>query len=129
MGEAVDKVRKQKHKELMEQDIKWLNGTKYLWLYNQENMPKKRWQEFKTLQKLDLKVSRGWALKENLRSFWNYSRMGWPLKFFKRWYFWATHSRLCSIIKAAKTIKRHIDNILIYLKHRITSAFSEALNV
>jgi len=128
MGEAVDKVRKQEHKELMEQDIQWLNGTKYLWLYSKENMPKRRWHEFKTLQKLDLKVSRGWAIKENLRNLWNYLRMGWALKFFKRWYFWATHSRLRPIIKAAKTIKRHLDNILTYLKHRITNALSEALN-
>ncbi len=128
MGEAVDKVRKEEHRELMEQDIQWLKGTKYLWLYSQENIPKKRWQEFKTLQGLDLKVSRGWAIKENLRNLWNYLRMGWALKFFKRWYFWATHSRLRPIIEAAKTIKRHLDNILTYLKHRITNALSEALN-
>jgi len=87
MGKDADKVRKQEHKELMEQDIQWLNGTKYLWLYSQENMPKRRWQEFKTLQKLDLKVSRGWAIKENLRNLWSYLRVGWALKFFKKWYF------------------------------------------
>jgi len=33
-----------------------------------------------------------------------------------------------SKIKVAKTIKRHLDNILTYLKHRITNALSEALN-
>jgi len=58
MGEAVDKVRKQEHKELMEQDQQCLKGTKYLWLYSQENMPKQRWQEFKTLKGMDLEVSR-----------------------------------------------------------------------
>ena len=112
----------------MEQDQQCLKGTKYLWLYSQENMPKQRWQEFKTLKRMDLKVSRGWAIKENLRNLWNYSRIGWAVKFFKRWYFWATHSRLRPIIKVAKTIKRHLDNILTYLKHRITNALSEALN-
>jgi len=66
----------------MEQDIQWLKATKYLWLYSRENMPERRCQEFKTLQKLDLKVSRGWAIKENLRNLWNYSRMEWALKFF-----------------------------------------------
>lgn len=29
----------------------------------------------------------------------------------KKWYFWATHSRLKPIIKAAKTIKRHWDGV------------------
>lgn len=50
MEEAVDKVRKQEHKELMEQDQQLLKGTKYLWLYSRENIPKQRWQEFKTLK-------------------------------------------------------------------------------
>jgi transposase len=128
MGEAVDKVRKQEHKELAEQDIEWLKGTKYLWLYSKENLPERRRHEFKTLRKMDLKVSRAWAIKENLRNLWQYSRMGWATRFFKKWYFWATHSRLDPIIKVAKTMKRHIDNILTYLKHRITNSLSEALN-
>jgi transposase len=49
-------------------------------------------------------------------------------KFFKRWYFWATHSRLKPMIVAAKTLKAHIDNIVTYAKHRITNALGEAIN-
>lgn len=128
VGEAVDKVRKKEHKELMEKDQEYLKGTKYLWLYNNENIPGYRLKEFKELKKLDLKVGRAWAIKENLRNFWNYSKKGWALKFFNKWYFWATHSRLKSIVKAAKTIKKHLDNILTYLDHHITNALSESLN-
>ena len=29
----------------------------------------------------------------------------------KRWYFWATHSRLTPIVKAAKTIKAHWEGV------------------
>ncbi|GFP22415.1 transposase [Candidatus Hakubella thermalkaliphila] len=50
------------------------------------------------------------------------------MTFFKRWYWWATHSRLQPIVDAAKMIKRHLDNILTYLKHRITNAVAEGLN-
>jgi transposase len=52
----------------------------------------------------------------------------WGMRFFRKWYFWATHSRLAPVIEAARTIKRHLTNILTYLKHRITNALSEALN-
>jgi len=128
MIEAVDKVRRWEHKELMEQERKSLKGTKYLWLYSKENVPPQRLGEFRQLQSMDLKVGRAWAIKENLRNLWNYSYLGWALKFFRKWYFWATHSRLEPVIKAAKTIKRHLTNILTYLKHRITNALSEALN-
>jgi len=128
IGEAVDKVRKKENKELMENDQQCLKGTKYLWLYSYENMPKHRREEFKVLKKLDLKVSRAWAIKENLRNLWNYTRKKWALKFFKKWYFWATHSKLGPIIKVAKTIKKRLDNTLTYLDHHITNALSESIN-
>lgn len=126
--EAVDKVRKQEHRELMQADMDWLKGTKFLWLWNEENIPEHRRKEFEGLRKLDLKVGRAWAVKENLRNLWNYHSKGWAERFFKGWYFWATHSRLEPVIEAAKTIKRHLHNILTYVKHRITNALGEGLN-
>ena len=50
------------------------------------------------------------------------------MKFWKRWYFWATHSRLQPMIDAAKLIARHLPNVLTYFKHRITNAVAEGLN-
>lgn len=126
--EAVDKVRKAEHRELMERDIDILKGTKYLWLWSKENMPPHRRWEFFELRIRDLKVSRAWSIKENIRHLWGYSSKTWALKFFKDWHFWATHSRLKPIIKAAKFIKSHLRNILTYLKHRITNALGESLN-
>ncbi|MBC7533295.1 MAG: transposase [Oligoflexus sp.] len=49
-------------------------------------------------------------------------------KFFDEWYWWATHSRLDPMIKVAKMLKRHLDNILTYLTHRITNATAEGFN-
>ena len=54
--------------------------------------------------------------------------LAWARKYFKAWYFWATHSRLKPIIAAAKTLKRHLTNILIYFKHHITNATAEGIN-
>jgi len=128
LNEATDKVRRQEHKQLRVQENEVLKGTKYWWLYNPENIPEFLRPEFNTLRDMDLKVSRAWAIKENFRRLWDYRVKGWALRFFKPWYFWATHSRLQPIIKAAKTIKNHLPNILTYLKHRITNAVPEALN-
>lgn len=125
---AVDKVRKAENKALVEQGCDMLKGTKYLWLWNQENIPEWRKAEFRELKDSDLGVSRAWAIKENLRHLWDYTSEGWARKFFNRWYFWATHSRLPPIIAAAKTIKNHIENVLTYTHHRITNALAEGLN-
>ena len=39
--EAVDRVRKQEHRELMGQEDHRLRGTKFLWLHREESLPDK----------------------------------------------------------------------------------------
>lgn len=125
---AVDEVRKSEHRELSDGGEETLKGTKYLWLWSRENIPQWRQGEFEALRAKDLKVCRAWAIKENLRHLWKYRYMASMRKYFNRWYFWATHSRLEPIKKAAKTIKTHIDNIVTYARHRITNALGESIN-
>lgn len=128
MGEAVDTVRKREHQDLMERGDETLKGSKYLWLYGRENVPEKRRPEFVVLQRKGLKVGRAWAIKEMLRELWHYLYLGSAIKFWKKWYYWASHSRLQPVCEAAATIRRHIDNVLTYFKHRITNAVAEGLN-
>jgi len=126
--EAVDKVRKSEHKQLSELGEQVLKGTKYLWLWSQENIPQWRQEEFDALRSKDLRVCRAWAIKENLRHLWDYRYEAPMRKYFKRWYFWATHSRLEPIKKAAKTLKSHVNNIVTYARHQITNALGESIN-
>src|SRR5271157_3378464 len=77
---------------------------------------------------LHLKTGRAWAIKESLRDLWAYQRKGWALRHWKRWYFWATHSRLKPVVKVARMIQGHFDNVMTYFDHRITNATSEGLN-
>lgn len=126
--DAVDKVRKQEHKALMKIGDDILTRSKYLWLTNPENMTDKARDRFDELKAMELKTARAWALKEALRELWSYKSQAWATKFWKRWYFWATHSRLAPMIEAAKLIARHLTNVLTYFKHRITNAVAEGLN-
>lgn len=128
VGKAVDTVRKQEHHDLMAAGDETLKGSKYLWLYSRENLPEQRRNQFAALMRQALKVGRAWALKEALRRLWHYVYPASGRKFWKRWYFWATHSRLEPIRKAAETIRRHVDNVLTYYHHPITNAMSEGLN-
>ena len=128
VGKAVDTVRKQEHRELMAKSDETLKGSKYLWLYSKENLPEKRRDQFNALMRQELKVGRAWAIKEALRRLWHYVYPASARKFWKRWYFWATHSRLVPIRKAAETLRKHIDNILTYCRLPVTNAMSEGLN-
>ncbi len=126
--DAVDKVRRQEHKVLQAQDDHRLTGTKHLWLWNPEHVPEWRRTEFDALKQAELKTSRAWAIKEALRAFWTCCHPQRAAQCFKAWYFWATHSRLAPMIAAAKTLKRHLPNLLTYFTHWITNATSEGIN-
>lgn len=128
VSEAVDKVRRQEHQELMAQGDQRLKGTKHLWLANQENVPKWRRAEFEAIRRENLKTSRAWAIKEALRKFWDYHQRPRAKDYFRHWYWWAVHSHLSPIAKAAKTLKAHLRNILTYFRHRLTNATAEGLN-
>jgi transposase len=126
--DAVDKVRKEEHRKLSELGEETLKGTKYLWLWSEENIPLWRREEFGVLRSQDLQVGRAWGIKENLRHLWAYRYEAPMRRYFKRWYFWATHSRLEPIKKVARMVKAYIDNIVTYARHHITNALAEGIN-
>lgn len=128
VGQGVDRVRKQEHKALLQQGDETLSRSKYLWLYSAENVPAAAQERFTQIRDSNLKTARAWALKESLREWWSYRSQGWAKRFWQRWYFWATHSRLQPMIEVAKLIARHLPNVLTYFKHRITNAVAEGLN-
>jgi len=128
MGDAVDTVRKQEQRALRAAGLDTLTGTKYLWLYAEDNLPEYHRERFAALRALDLKTGRAWALKEELRDWWAYQRRGWAARSWKRWYFRATHSRLEPVVEVAHMLRRHLPSLLSYFSHRITNATSEGLN-
>ena len=128
LGEAVDKVRRQEHKELMAQGDETLKGTRQLWLYNPENFSPTQVQEFSALKDLHLKVARAWAAKELFSKFWEYEHEGWARRFFKNWFGWVSRSKLKPVVEVAQMLKRHLEHLLTYLKHHITNAVTEGLN-
>jgi transposase len=128
LGEAVDKVRKAENRKLVKQQDDTLKGTKYLWLTNPNNWTEQQQASFKELKDKGLKVGRAWSIKEMFSELWGYRYEKAAKNFFKKWYCWATHARLKPMAEVAKKLKRHLENILTYLKHRITNAVAEGLN-
>ena len=128
LGEAVDKVRRQEHKELLAEGDETLKGTRQLWLYNPQNFSPEQAEEFSALKDLHLKVARAWAAKELFSKFWEYQEEGWARRFFKDWFGWVSRSRLKPVVEVAQMLKRHLENLLTYLRHHITNAVTEGLN-
>lgn len=55
---------------------------------------------------------------------YEYQYEGAARRFFRRWYFWATHSRLKPMISVAHTLRSRFPNIITFLKHHSQASLS-----
>ena len=61
-------------------------------------------------------------------SLYGYTYPGPARKHFQWWHGCAVRSRLAPMIEVARMLKRRLENILTYLRQRITNAASESIN-
>jgi transposase len=124
LNDAVDQVRREEIKDRPE-----LKGSRYIWLKNQPNLkvPQMDLLEQLTIKKLNLKTSRAYHIKLNFQELYQ-QPVEFAETYLKKWYFWATHSRLEPIINAAYTIKNHWDGVLRWFKSKINNGILEGIN-
>ncbi|MCP4347129.1 MAG: ISL3 family transposase [Desulfobacterales bacterium] len=125
INHAVDQVRRE---EVATQPI--LTKARYVLLKNEKNLTKKQREKLEELQlsKINLKSIRALHIRENFQEIYKAPTEEDFEDLLKKWYFWATHSRLEPIIKAAKTIKNHWDGVLEWKKSQISNGILEGLN-
>ena len=126
LNKAVDDVRKEEHRELLQRGDDTLKGTKYQWLRNFPDL--RREPSFRELYEANLKTSRAWRFKESFGGFWDYHYTGPALKFLKDWLAQVNRSRLEPMKKVARMLAFRMQGLLNYIKHRITNAASEGMN-
>jgi transposase len=125
INEAVDKVRKEEATS-----VGILKKTKYIFLKNNKNLTEKQSKKLAELSipELNLKSIRALHIRENFQEIYFAQNEKDFEMLLKKWYFWATHSKLEPIIKAAHTIKKHWDGILAWFESRINNGILEGLN-
>ena len=126
VNDAVDEVRRKEAKQTKLKDI--LKNSRYVFLKNEENLTVKQTAKLESLRDLDIKTVRAYHIKVALQRLWEYKRLGFAEAYLKKWYFWATHSRIGPIKEVAKTIKKHWDGILRFIKSRVTNGVTEGIN-
>lgn len=128
LNEAVDKVRRQENKTLSAKGDDRLKGSRQLFLFNPDNLPHERVEEFERIKSSDLKAARAWAIKESFRAFWHCRTPEEASEVFRAWYCWAVRCRLRPIVKVAKMLKRHLSRLITFASFPITNAAAEGFN-
>ncbi|MGQ0562580.1 MAG: ISL3 family transposase [Gemmatimonadota bacterium] len=124
LNEAVDKVRRQEQRARPE-----LKRSRYVWTTNPENLSPDQFALLDALnvRRLNLKTARAYHMRLAFQEFW--STQGQLAKqFLRRWYFWATHSRLQPMIDFARMLRRHEDGILRWTESRASNGVLEGIN-
>jgi transposase len=123
INEAVDEVRRveQKGQAL-------LKGTRYIWLRNPDTLSQRQRATLEALPTRTLKTARAYQIKLAFQDLYAEDNPADAAAYLKQWYFWATHSRLPSMIDAARTVKRHWDGILRWFESKIANGVIEGIN-
>jgi len=125
INEAVDKVRKQEVST-----HKLLTGTRYIWLKNYNNLTVKQKETLDSfsISDMNMKTMRAYNIRQSFQDIYQASSQEEFTTYLNKWYYWATHSRLEPMIKAAKMVKRHWEGIVRWYESKINNGILEGLN-
>jgi transposase len=123
VNDAVDAVRREEQKSRPE-----LKRTRYAWLKNETNLSTGQRETIDSLARSNLKTARAYQIRLTFQAFYQQPSRQDAEAFLKKWYFWATHSRLQPVIDAARTVKRHWEGILRWHDTHIANGILEGIN-
>ncbi len=122
INEAVDAVRWAEQKSRTE-----LKKSRCLWLKNPRNLSERQRTQLDSLAAANLKTGPAYRIRLAFQDLY-LQPAGNAEAFLKKWYWWATHSRLPPMIEAARMVKRHWNGILRWFHTKIANGIMEAVN-
>ena len=125
---ALEQVRRTEHSKLTRQGDDRLKGTRFDWLMTPERMSPQRRKRLDGMLKQDLRVCEAWRLKEWIAEIWALKDRRHAYHAWEAWYQEVMRSGLSPMIRAARTIWKHIEEILNASMLGISNALSESIN-
>ena len=124
VNEAVDQVRRQEQKGVPD-----LKSSRYLWLYNPENLSETKIKQLNSLTQMNLKTAKAYRMKLVLQDIYKTAtgRID-AMNKLQKWYQWAVRCRLQPMKEFAKTLKHNWAGILNHFDSRLTNAILEGTN-
>lgn len=124
MNEALDKVRRLEQKE---QSV--LKYSRYLWLYNPNNLNESQSEKLEGLNTMNLKTGRAYRIKLALQDVYNTATdKASAMPLLMRWYNWACRCRLAPVTAFAKSVRNNWAGILNYFDSKLTNGILEGIN-
>lgn len=130
VSNAVNETRRAEWQRLRELDAeaaKEIKDTRYALLKNPWNLTPSQKAKLATLQRVNSPLYRAYLLKESFAGILDRRQPGVVKEQMESWLAWASRSRLPAIVHAAQTIRQHLDDVLAYIRTRLTNGLVEGL--
>jgi transposase len=128
-SDALDEVRRAQQRELKGTDDELaLRHTRYALLKSPWNLTAMEEGKLVDVQGANAALYRAYLLKETLARALDYRQAWRAERLLREWLAWASRSRLAPFVRAARTIRKHLEGILAYVQTRRTNGFVEGIN-
>ena len=129
-NDKLSELRRSLYHNANEQQKKVLKGSRWLLLKASEHLDDTRNEQDRLQQALTLNqpLLTAYYLKEELRLFWDKPTKGVAKRFLKGWLERARASEIKILITMAKTVESHMEGLLTWYDHRISSGPMEGTN-
>lgn len=131
MNEVIDKVRRDEQNRIEGEGKRLIKGSRYLLLYAQETLAEEKPEKLPRLRALlavNETLHQAYLLKEDLRLFWSLDSKDEARTFIEQWIVEARAMGNRHVTTFANTIASHIDRILAWYDHPITTGPLEGIN-
>jgi transposase len=129
LHEAIEKTRRSEAAQMAKQgDASLLKGTRYWWLKGLDKLSNEVRVKFEALRRENLRTSKAWNLKEDFMPFWQQENSSKALEWFNAWSEEVAKSKVPSMLKVARSLKRHLPGLLAFFTHPISNAMAEGFN-
>lgn len=128
-SDALDQVRRALVRELEgTEEARAVKMSRYALLKNPWHLTPAEHDKLSTIQQTNKPLFRAYLLKESLAQALDYRQPWRARRALEQWITWASRSRLKPFRRVARSIRRHLDGILAYIRTRLTNGFTEGTN-
>ncbi len=131
VSDALDETRRDEWRRLTgidREEASRVKGLRWPLLKNPWNLTPNQAQRLSTLQQDNARLYRAYLLKESFTEILDRRQPNVVKDKLLDWLDWASRSRLPAFVKVARTIRKHLDDIVAYIRHRLTNGVVEGLN-
>lgn len=126
---AVDETRRAEWQRLRgTAEASYIKGMRWPTLKNPWNLTQKESARLSALPSQNARLYRAYLLKESFASIMDRRQPNVARRAMEGWLSWASRSRLPAFVLVAKTVRKHLDDIMAYIRWRLTNGVVEGLN-